>query len=485
MHLLVLIVTLGVLMIPVGDLKSAKPTGAGDLDAKPIKVEDVCPLRGNEEFPSVSPLQNVQVKTEDSGLCQPAEEKPELPEQDITEAVNMTRIKDEIKSNLRWIRWTEYTSYAKEMFKANKWESVQEELISVASYNVLSQVLLEQHRYLYKNHDERSLKWKSRSLVLLEEFANLNADILCLQEVDSSLISTFYNYHLEKLGYQGIYKRRTNDKVDGCAVYFKKDKFNLVQHLTVELYKPSVYLLNRDNIGIILKLSLKSKPEVEFIVATTHLLYNPKRGDIRLVQTQLMLAEIEKMAYMKENSLTQQPDYLPIILTGDMNYSPDNGVYQLVTTGFLEYEGVSSECLLPSLRGHILNKTLLPPQLGITDSCQYVASLSKRGKCKSLSFSSGVLDHQLNLESAYDHDKSNFPEATTNQNRWVTVDYIFYSQIWDENMKLRTEGSLKLVSRLTLPNSQEAEAFLKHIPNFACGSDHFPLMATFQVKGKR
>lgn len=58
MHLLVLIVTLGVLMIPVGDLKSAKPTGAGDLDAKPIKVEDVCPLRGNEEFPSVSPLQN-------------------------------------------------------------------------------------------------------------------------------------------------------------------------------------------------------------------------------------------------------------------------------------------------------------------------------------------------------------------------------------------------------------------------------------------
>lgn len=64
---------------------------------------------------------------------------------------------------------------------------------------------------------------------------------------------------------------------------------------------------------------------MELIVATTHLLYNPKRGDIKLAQTQLILAEIEKMAYIKHNPLTLQPEYLPIIFAGDMNYSPENG----------------------------------------------------------------------------------------------------------------------------------------------------------------
>ena len=67
--------------------------------------------------------------------------------------------------------------------------------------------------------------------------------ILCLQEIDSSLVNSFYNYNLNLLGYQGIYKQRTNEKVDGCAIYYKRDKFNLVKYMTVELFKRSVHLL--------------------------------------------------------------------------------------------------------------------------------------------------------------------------------------------------------------------------------------------------
>lgn len=74
-----------------------------------------------------------------------------------------------------------------------------------------------------------------------------------------------------------------------------------------------------------MKLSLKNRPNVEVIVATTHLLYNPNRSDIKLVQTQLMLAEIDRMAYKGFNELSNQPEYLPIILAGDMNYPPESG----------------------------------------------------------------------------------------------------------------------------------------------------------------
>lgn len=70
---------------------------------------------------------------------------------------------------------------------------------------------------------------------------------------------------------------------------------------------------------------MKNKPNVQLVVATTHLLYNPRRCDIKLAQTQLMLAEIEKLAYKGHNKFTGQAEYLPIIFTGDMNYSPESG----------------------------------------------------------------------------------------------------------------------------------------------------------------
>lgn len=43
-----------------------------------------------------------------------------------------------------------------------------------------------------------------------------------------------------------------------------------------------------------------------------------------------------------------------------------------------------------------------------------------------MQFESGALDHHLNLSSAYSHVKKDYPEATTNQEKWLTVDYIFY-----------------------------------------------------------
>jgi protein angel len=33
------------------------------------------------------------------------------------------------------------------------------------------------------------------------------------------------------------------------------------------------------------------------VVATTHLLYNPKRHDVKLAQMQILLAEVERIAF--------------------------------------------------------------------------------------------------------------------------------------------------------------------------------------------
>lgn len=65
----------------------------------------------------------------------------------------------------------------------------------------------------------------------------------------------------------------------------------------VEFYQPNLPLLSRDNIGVMVKLAPRLAPDNPIVVVTTHLLYNPKRTDIRLAQMQLLLAEIDRFAF--------------------------------------------------------------------------------------------------------------------------------------------------------------------------------------------
>jgi len=107
---------------------------------------------------------------------------------------------------------------------------------------------------------------------------------------------------LKQLGYEYLYKKRTNNKRDGLLLLYRSDQLILLEHAKVELYQPSVELLNRDNVGIIVKLSLRDNPQTQVVIATTHLLYNPKRNDIRLAQIQLILAEIERLAFIENTT---------------------------------------------------------------------------------------------------------------------------------------------------------------------------------------
>lgn len=99
-----------------------------------------------------------------------------------------------------------------------------------------------------------------------------------------------------------------------------------------------------------------AKPDVVFLVATTHLLYNPKREDVRLAQIQLLLAEIDRLAYIRHHN--NHAIYAPIILTGDFNLQPSSASYNLLTQGSLQYDATNG-------------KRILPLSMGITDDCKH------------------------------------------------------------------------------------------------------------------
>lgn len=103
-------------------------------------------------------------------------------------------------------------------------------------------------------------------------------------------------------GYKGIYKKRTGNRVDGVGLFFKQSRFGLVAWSPVEYYIPGEPLLDRDNVGIVARLKFLTEgwKHWQIVVATTHLLFNTRRHDIKLAQTQLLLAECEAQAYRSQ-----------------------------------------------------------------------------------------------------------------------------------------------------------------------------------------
>lgn len=403
-------------------------------------------------------------------------------------------------------RWKQVV---KEKLTSNSEEYV---VLRVLSFNILAQYLLETYPFLYKEHDKRALSWNIRRQLLLQEILGTQANIICLQEMQQDHLEEFL-VPFQELGYAYLYKKRTNDKKDGLLFMYRSDQFILMEHVKVELYQSGIELLSRDNVGIVAKLAIKESPQTQLVIATTHLLYNPKRNDVRLGQTQLLLAEIERIAFL-ENTPTGCK-YLPVILTGDFNLEPNSGVHKFIMRGSFEYRGKGRN--LEQTEYRTLSNSLIPPRLYITDNCQHFNILRHRlrgdGPCRVMlensensgseenpseaasryrevntdttdlqtieiahdcqaKFCSGTLTHPFHFHSVYKHQKNNGKrEATTNQNTWITVDYIFYSD-------------LKLIEKYTLPTTTECST-LPTIPNFAVGSDHLCLGATFKVYKKK
>ena len=188
-----------------------------------------------------------------------------------------------------------------------------------------------------------------------------------------------------------MYKKRSGDKTDGCATFFKESRFTLVKSKLVSFNKPEVTLMDRDNVAIVILLKPKTTGSSSrhannmVCVSNTHLLFNKKRGDIKLAQLSCLFSEIEEIARIslpgKEGS-----SYHPIICCGDFNSTPFSPIYSFVVRGFLDYTGMHRDAF--SGQSHFRNsyppkyaltRNLIPWELGITTSCAKRVEPSETG----------------------------------------------------------------------------------------------------------
>ena len=330
---------------------------------------------------------------------------------------------------------------------------------SLLCYNILAPSLLASHRYLYRDCATRALDWAGwRWAGLRRELARLGwPDLLCLQELQLDTVADEVVAWLQSRGYTVVTKRRTGDKKDGCAIAFNKSRFLLDEASDIEYRIERLSLLDRDNVGQVLRLlpRTESEPGPPLLVATTHLLYNPRRPDIRLCQAALLLAELDRAAYQPGGPAC------PVILCGDLNSSRGSPALQLLEGGSCRYPG------LPYGRAgsRKMPAKLLPDTLGLSDSCQWEVALQQRGLADNFTTGSGEFRHRLDLQPVYSRG------VTSHQEDWAMVDHILYTR----------HPRLGLTGRLRLPSHQEMQMFGR-IPSLACPSDHLPLLAQFSLR---
>ncbi|KAF8676063.1 hypothetical protein HU200_047568 [Digitaria exilis] len=224
----------------------------------------------------------------------------------------------------------------------------QAERFKVLSYNILADYLAKEHQFLYERIPSFMLDWNWRKDKLVFEFGLWSADILCLQEVDKF---TDLEQELASRGYNGLWKMRTGNASDGCAIFWRTTKFQLRYEEDIEFNKLGL----RDNVAQLCVLesvvpqnvqtdstnlsTSSSHPQQakQVVVCNIHVLYNPKRGDIKLGQVRTLLDRAYTVSKMWNDA--------PVIICGDFNSTPKSPLYNFVLEQKLNLSGLAKNTI--------------------------------------------------------------------------------------------------------------------------------------------
>lgn len=302
----------------------------------------------------------------------------------------------------------------------------------ILSYNILADYLAQEHRFLYERISPFILDWNWRKDKLLFEFGLWSPDILCLQEVDKF---TDLEQEMASQGYNGTWKIRTGDAADGCAIFWRTKRFQLRYEEDIEFTKLGL----RDNVAQLcvlesvgpqyvqtdsVSLSTSSnhpQQAKQVIICNIHVLYNPKRGDIKLGQVRTLLD--------KANALSKMWNDAPVIVCGDFNSTPKSPLYNFMLGQKLNLSGLARNTISGQQIGGSSQGLYTGPNIsGWTP--EEIKAATGKDECT-------FMKHSLKLRSVYTDvedfegtkDASKEPLVTSYNRKFMgTVDYIWASE---------------------------------------------------------
>ncbi|XP_034677251.1 carbon catabolite repressor protein 4 homolog 1-like isoform X1 [Vitis riparia] len=344
-------------------------------------------------------------------------------------------------------------------------QSSNADTFSVLSYNILSDIYASRNAHV--KCPGWALAWEYRRKNLLLEITGYDADIICLQEVQSDHFENYFKPKLTKRGYSVTYKKKAmqvytaNQFIsDGCATFFRHDRFKEIIKYELEFDKTALSVveglepdqrtqgqirLMKGNIALVIILervengSSLGAFQPRICVANTHIYANPNLPDVKLCQVASLVKGLEKIAQSQ----------IPLLICGDMNSLPGSDPHKFLVTGRI--------CPVSS-------KETADP-LGIYNLLKLQHSIPLVSAYSSLLCSGRVKED----EKKKMNQETKEPVFTNlSGGNSSTLDYIFHT----EN-DLEVEGLLELLNSETVGDA---------LPSALWSSDHIALMANFRFK---
>uniref|UniRef100_A0A915CY62 poly(A)-specific ribonuclease n=1 Tax=Ditylenchus dipsaci TaxID=166011 RepID=A0A915CY62_9BILA len=228
---------------------------------------------------------------------------------------------------------------------------------TVLCYNVLCDKYATTNLYSYC--PQWALNWEYRKQYIIKEICHYDADIITLQEVETEQFRLLFQPKLE-----ATMNEEEKRYVDGCAIFWKFDKFEMERNelfelggIKVAMEKAQAHenMLNRvmprDNIALAVVLRIKenlynnhsghrlninaSENVVGnmLVVCTAHIHWDPEFCDVKLIQSMMLVHELNKVlekVAAKHHLSTQQ---VPVLICGDFNSLPESGVFEYLSKG--------------------------------------------------------------------------------------------------------------------------------------------------------
>jgi mRNA deadenylase 3'-5' endonuclease subunit Ccr4 len=188
----------------------------------------------------------------------------------------------------------------------------------VATYNILASVYIQRGRYPRSPAMVLTPAWRIPALV--QQISTLEADILCLQEVEPETLAAI-NSRLGTPGHASRYARNGVGSPDGCATFYRQDCARLIDEAVIRFADGGAAESNTGNMALVTIFSIFGR---RLGVINTHLTWDPpgtarehQRG---LRQARQLLNEYEKMAASAD----------AWIIAGDLNVTPDSEIAALI-----------------------------------------------------------------------------------------------------------------------------------------------------------
>lgn len=411
-------------------------------------------------------------------------------------------------------------------------------LFTTMCYNVLCDKYATRQYYGYC--PAWALTWDYRKKLILDDIKNFNADIIALQELETEQFYQFFLPELKQYDYDGIFSPKSRAKsmgeqdkkhVDGCAIFFKTSRFQLVKDYLVEFNQIAMAtaegsedMLNRvmtkDNIGLAALLEVKlddsqnannngvsvnnngdnlskspnsnkdhntqlsnssnglnsngttNSYKQMLLVCTAHIHWDPDYCDVKLVQTLMFTNEIKKII---EQAVQE---FKPNQIIGSGASTPSSSSTSSTPTP--PSNSTNSNQVLNDIPVVICADLNSLPDSGVIEYLRSGKILANHIDFKDLGYDSCLqkintsekpseLSHNLRFDCAYDKDIMPYTNYTYDFKGMI--DYIFFSR-----QLMRTVGLLGPLDVDWIKSNRIVGFPHPHVP-----SDHLPLMVELEL----